>query len=150
MKHNRVLGKRFAANMVAFDLVDAPPDPNMGSSDMGNVSWLLPTIHPCLAICDTGTPGHSILFRDAAATPRADDTTLLAATPSTAVDLLLTGARGGCLASSAAARYFHTNETGRPHRRSDFERERTEGSRRRPGTPRGRCYHRPCCALLDA
>jgi amidohydrolase len=90
MKHNHVLGDRFAANMAAYGLVDAPPDPNMGSSDMGNVSWVLPTIHPCLAICDAGTPGHSILFRDAAAMPRADDTTLLAATliAQTALDLL--------------------------------------------------------------
>jgi len=90
MKHNRVLGERFAANMTAYGLVDSPPDPNMGSSDMGNVSWVLPTIHPCLAICDAGTPGHSILFRDAAATPRADDVTLLAATlvAQTAFDLL--------------------------------------------------------------
>jgi len=47
---------------------------------MGNVSWVCPTIHPELAIVDEGTAGHSILFRDAAATPRADETTLLAAT----------------------------------------------------------------------
>ena len=57
---------------------------------MGNVSWHLPTIHPSLAICDEGVPGHSIQFRDAAATPRADDVTLLAATlvAQTAVELL--------------------------------------------------------------
>ena len=45
-----------------------------------NVSWVCPTIHPDLAIAHEGTPGHSILFRDAAATPQADETTLLAAT----------------------------------------------------------------------
>ena len=39
-----------------------------------------PTIHPELAICDEGVAGHSIAFRDAAGQPRADDTTLLAAT----------------------------------------------------------------------
>ena len=45
---------------------------------------------PTLAICDDGMPGHSTLFRDAAATPRADETTLLAATlmAQTAYDLL--------------------------------------------------------------
>jgi amidohydrolase len=80
MRHNRTLGERFAANMAAYGRVDGPPDPNLGSSDMGNVSWRLPTIHPSLAICDPGVPGHSILFRDAAATERADETTLLAAT----------------------------------------------------------------------
>ena len=47
---------------------------------MANVSWVCPTIHPDLSIAPEGTPGHSILFRDAAATPRADETTLLAAT----------------------------------------------------------------------
>ena len=47
---------------------------------MANVSWVCPTIHPDLAIAPEGTPGHSILFRDAAAMPRADEVTLLAAT----------------------------------------------------------------------
>jgi hypothetical protein len=47
---------------------------------MANVSWVCPTIHPELAIAPEGTPGHSIRFRDAAATPQADETTLLAAT----------------------------------------------------------------------
>ena len=40
---------------------------------MANVSWVCPTIHPDLAIAPEGTPGHSIVFRDAAATPRADE-----------------------------------------------------------------------------
>ena len=44
-----------------------------GSSDMGNVSLAMPAIHPCIAICDEGVAGHSTEFRDAAATPRADD-----------------------------------------------------------------------------
>jgi hypothetical protein len=56
---------------------------------MANVSWVCPTIHPDIAIAPEGTPGHSILFRDAAATPRADEVTLLAATlvAQTAYDL---------------------------------------------------------------
>ena len=47
---------------------------------MGNVSQVIPTIHPSIAICAEGVPGHSIEFRDAAASPRADEVTLLAAT----------------------------------------------------------------------
>jgi hypothetical protein len=47
---------------------------------MGNVSQVLPTIHPELSICAEGIAGHSIDFRDAAVTPRADEVTLLAAT----------------------------------------------------------------------
>ena len=81
MKDNATLAARFRANMQAAGRADQGVDPErLGSSDMGNVSLVLPTIHPTLAICDDGVPGHSTLFRDAAATPRADETTLLAAT----------------------------------------------------------------------
>jgi amidohydrolase len=89
MRNNQVLAERFRANMAAYGIEDMGDDPNAGSTDMANVSWVCPAIHPDLAICDEGVPGHSILFRDAAATPRADETTLLAATlvAQTAVDL---------------------------------------------------------------
>jgi amidohydrolase len=89
MRNNQVLVERFRANMAAYGIEDMGDDPNSGSTDMANVSWVCPTIHPDLAICDEGVPGHSILFRDAAATPRADETTLLAATlvAQTAVEL---------------------------------------------------------------
>ena len=80
MKPNASLEARWVANAAAYGIVDQGPDPNSGSTDMANVSWVCPTIHPELAIADEGTPGHSILFRDAAVTPRADETTLLAAT----------------------------------------------------------------------
>ena len=80
MKQNRTLEARWVANAEAYGIVDQGPDPNSGSTDMGNVSWVCPTIHPDLSIADKGTPGHSIAFRDAAATPTADETTLLAAT----------------------------------------------------------------------
>jgi amidohydrolase len=80
MNRNRTLEARWVENAGAYGIVDQGPDPNAGSTDMGNVSWICPTIHPELSIADEGTPGHSIRFRDAAATPRADETTLLAAT----------------------------------------------------------------------
>ena len=80
MKQNRTLEKRWVANAEAYGIVDQGADPNSGSTDMGNVSWVCPTIHPDLSIADEGTPGHSIAFRDAAASPKADETTLLAAT----------------------------------------------------------------------
>jgi amidohydrolase len=80
MKQNLGLEARWVANAAAYGVVDQGPDPNAGSTDMANVSWVCPTIHPELAIADEGTAGHSIMFRDAAATPRADDATLLAAT----------------------------------------------------------------------
>ena len=91
MRNNGPLVERFRANMAAYGIEDMGDDPNAGSTDMANVSWVVPTIHPDLAICDEGVPGHSIAFRDAAVSPRADETTLLAATlvAATAVELFL-------------------------------------------------------------
>ena len=81
MNDNTVLRDRFVANLAAYGLSDHPVDTvHLGSSDMGNVSQVMPTIHPSIEICERGVPGHSILFRDAAATPWADETTLIAAT----------------------------------------------------------------------
>jgi amidohydrolase len=91
MKDSEVLAGVWRANLETAGRVDEGIDPeHIGSSDMGNVSLALPTIHPTLAICDHGVPWHSIESRDAAATPRADETTLLAATlvAQTALDLL--------------------------------------------------------------
>lgn len=89
MHNNPVLVDRFRANMAAYGIEDQGDDPNAGSTDMANVSWVCPTIHPELAMAPEGTPGHSILFRDAAVTPQADETTMLAATlvAQTAYDL---------------------------------------------------------------
>ncbi len=89
MRNNKPLVERFRANMAAYGIDDMGDDPNAGSTDMANVSWVVPAIHPDLAICEEGVAGHSIAFRDAAATPRADETTLLAATliAQTAIDL---------------------------------------------------------------
>jgi len=41
---------------------DGPLDPNTGSTDMTNVSHVVPTIHPMMAIAPEGTPGHSREF----------------------------------------------------------------------------------------
>lgn len=79
MRNNKVLVERFTANMAAYGVADQGDDPNAGSTDMANVSWVCPAIHPDLSIAPPGTPGHSIAFRDAAAMPEADETTLLSA-----------------------------------------------------------------------
>src|SRR5690349_1946373 len=91
MKTNRPIADRWVANAEAYGIVDEGPDGTSGSTDMANVSWSLPAIHPDLAITDRPTPGHSIEFRDAAGRPRADETVLLAATlvAQTALDLYL-------------------------------------------------------------
>jgi amidohydrolase len=81
MRNNEVLARLWSANMAAAGVDDGEPIPELaGSSDMGNVSMVLPAIHPCLAICEEGVPGHSDEFREAAAAPRGDEITLLAAT----------------------------------------------------------------------
>jgi amidohydrolase len=80
MRNNMVLANRFGANLEAYGVVPGPQPDNLGSSDMGDVSQVLPTIHPCVAISPAGVPGHSIEFRDAAATAYADEATLLVAT----------------------------------------------------------------------
>ena len=90
MLHSGVVGERFTAQMAAHGLSDGPPDAAPGSSDMGNVSQLLPTIHPHIAICAADVPGHTVEFRDAALTDRADEATLLAGilVAETAIELL--------------------------------------------------------------
>jgi amidohydrolase len=89
MRTSRAIAERWVANAAACGIEDQGLDASSGSTDMTNVSWVCPTIHPELAIAPYPTPGHSILFRDAAATPVADETTLLAATlvAQTAYDL---------------------------------------------------------------
>src|SRR4029078_9598128 len=67
MKDNSVLRDLWRSSMVAHGVKeDAFDYSRLGSSHMGNVSHVVPTIHPYLAICDEGVAGHSIAFRDAA------------------------------------------------------------------------------------
>ncbi len=89
MRTNRVIAERWNANAAAYGIRDEGQDDNYGSTDMTNVSWVCPAIHPDLAIVSVPTAGHSILFRDAAASRQADETTLMAATlvAQTAFDL---------------------------------------------------------------
>lgn len=81
MRNNDVLMRLWSERLIAAGVADGDPVPDCaGSSDMGNVSLVLPAIHPCIAICDEGVAGHSTQFRDAAASARADEVALLAAT----------------------------------------------------------------------
>ncbi|HEX2912518.1 MAG TPA: M20 family metallopeptidase [Chloroflexia bacterium] len=61
-----------------------------GSTDMGNVSQVVPSIHPYLAIAPVGVNAHSIEFREAAGSERGQETMLNAARALalTALDLL--------------------------------------------------------------
>ena len=75
------LAERWAAHMRAMgqSVQTTLDDERMGSTDMGNVSQILPAIHPYIGISAEGTPGHSTAFRDAAATPAAHENALFAA-----------------------------------------------------------------------
>jgi len=103
MNLNRVLADLWVANAAAYGIEDMGRDPSAGSTDMANVSWAVPTIHPELSISEMPVPGHTIEFMEAAASPTGDRTTLLAATlvAQTALDLLLDPDR-----SAAAWREF--------------------------------------------
>jgi len=55
------------------------PSDTHGSTDMGNVTTVMPGIHPFLSITEGLVPGHSIAFTEAARTPLALETMHLAA-----------------------------------------------------------------------
>jgi amidohydrolase len=80
------------ANMAALGIeVKAPePDERMGSSDMGNVSQVVPALHPYIAIGPEELGGHTIEFREAAASAAGHEGMIKAAKlmAMTAVDLL--------------------------------------------------------------
>jgi amidohydrolase len=58
-------------NMTALgiDFRGPEPDERMGSSDMGNVSQVVPSLHPYVAIVPDGVGGHTVEFREAAGSP---------------------------------------------------------------------------------
>ena len=66
------------------------PNDSHGSTVMGNVSTVIPAIHPYFAIAPAGTPTHSTDFARYAATPEALSTMIVAtkALAWTIVDLL--------------------------------------------------------------
>lgn len=81
-RNNTALAERFVDAVRTFGVDIAPYDADSpaGSSDIGNLSQLMPVIHPYVQIADVGTPAHSEAMRDAAATPLAHDRTQIAAT----------------------------------------------------------------------
>lgn len=78
--YSTVLVDVFAANLKALGETSAPPDPagGFGSSDIGNVSLLVPTIHPYIAITGEDIPHHSPQFAAKGITPQAFSALLLA------------------------------------------------------------------------
>ena len=92
LKPNFAMSALFERNL---ERIDFPVDPDdgqagFGSTDCGNVSQALPTIHPYIRISPDGVPGHSREFAEWAKSPMAR-TGLVAAAKAlamTALDLL--------------------------------------------------------------
>jgi amidohydrolase len=73
LKPNAPMATLFAKNL---EFIDFPVDPDdgeagYGSTDCGNVSQQLPTIHPYIRISPDGVPGHSREFAQWARSPMA-------------------------------------------------------------------------------
>ena len=80
MKRNAALLEAFRANLRAVGESEAPEvRDRLGSSDVGNVSQVIPCIQPLMKIAPQGTPIHSRDFEAAAVTPLAREGTLKAA-----------------------------------------------------------------------
>ena len=91
MKRNATLLDAFRANARTLGIVESPESrERMGSSDIGNVSQVIPAIQPMVQIAPEGTPIHSRAFEAAAVEPLARDGMLKSAKimAMTACDLL--------------------------------------------------------------
>lgn len=66
MVPNRTIGKLYTKNSNQIGREMIPPMPNepMGSTDMGNVSRVVPAIHPYLAAAPENVAGHTVEFRE--------------------------------------------------------------------------------------
>jgi len=91
MKQNKYLTTLFSENirLLGVSLDELPQDGRAASTDMGNVSRVVPSIHPFYKIKEQVTP-HTVEFREAANTEVAFEATLNAAKAMamTVVDLL--------------------------------------------------------------
>lgn len=76
MKRNPSLEAAAASNLKALGVSIDPDDGRRGSSDMGNLSHYLPSVHPWIAIVEPGIAGHTTEFRDATTSDRARQTLL--------------------------------------------------------------------------
>ncbi len=65
---NKAMANAFAENWrtIGVEVQEVRPNERMGSTDMGNVSQVVPSLHPYIAIAPAGTAGHTIEFREAA------------------------------------------------------------------------------------
>ncbi len=69
MRTNRALAEAYRANVESLGrkVVEQESHRSMGSTDMGNVSTIVPAIHPSIAIAAQDVPVHTVEFREIAA-----------------------------------------------------------------------------------
>jgi len=79
IKRNPPLENTLKANMEFLKIFVDKDDGRRGSSDIGNLSYYLPAVHPSLAIVDPETPGHSRIFAEATMGPRGREALIKAA-----------------------------------------------------------------------
>ena len=89
---NPTLARLFGDNISSLgeDVQEPAIDEPMGSSDMGNVSQIVPAIHPYVTIAEPGTGGHTPAFAVAAKSAWGDQALMRSAKSMamTAVDLM--------------------------------------------------------------
>ncbi|MDF2533471.1 MAG: amidohydrolase [Clostridia bacterium] len=72
MNTNKILSDRFTDNLKYIGVTDInPARSSYGSIDMGNVSHVVPSIHPYISISDSALIAHTTEFRDATCTDNA-------------------------------------------------------------------------------
>jgi amidohydrolase len=93
MRNNMALARRFGRHLTGLGRTPEERDATVGSgsTDMGDVSHAVPSIHPWLAICERGeTTCHQHAFQQCAGGPRGAETMIAAAKAMalTALDVL--------------------------------------------------------------
>jgi amidohydrolase len=93
MRTNSALAEAYRANIEALGrtVMDPESHRSMGSTDMGNVSHLVPGIHPSIAVSPPDVPIHTVEFREFAASEAGHRALLdsAKAMAMTAIDVLL-------------------------------------------------------------
>ncbi len=80
MKPNKILGEMFLKHVVANGIPHNPPKDNaMGSTDMGDVTQVVPGIHAYVQIAEDDVAGHSREFAEASGSERGQVAMLAAA-----------------------------------------------------------------------
>ena len=91
MNNNNVMSRLFARNLEALGRSMEPyEDKTFGSTDMGNVSFMVPRIHPIIAVSPPGVAIHTVEFESYAGSEAAHKAMIDGATAMawTVVDLL--------------------------------------------------------------